>query len=111
MLQPELRETCSDFSCQHATNTVGPLYQDTHAKIEAELSCDNRDNSKMVIMGDVKQKDIRNKRDSSLEIVLRRFDNVAGFGCVELRDPNDVVRNPIIKLVEQVFDDMEDSNK
>ena len=69
------------------------------------------DNSKMVIMGDVKQKDIRNKRDSSLEIVLRRFDNVAGFGCVELRDPNDVVRNPIIKLVEQVFDDMEDSNK
>ena len=68
------------------------------------------DNSKMVIMGDVKQKDIRNKRDSSLEIVLRRFDNVDGFGCVELRDPNDVVRNPIIKIVEQVFDDMEEGN-
>ena len=69
------------------------------------------DNSKMVIMGDVKQKDIRNKRDSSLEIVLKRFDNVEGFGCVELRDPNDVVRNPIIKIVEQVFDDMEEGNK
>ena len=69
------------------------------------------DNSKMVIMGDVKQKDIRNKRDSSLEIVLNKFNDVEGFGCVELRDPNDVVRNPIIKLVEQVFDDMEDSNK
>jgi phosphate starvation-inducible PhoH-like protein len=69
------------------------------------------DNSKMVIMGDVKQKDIRNKRDSSLEIVLRRFDNVEGFGCVELRDPNDVVRNPIIKIVEQVFDDMEEDNR
>lgn len=68
------------------------------------------DNSKMVIMGDVKQKDIRNKRDSSLEIVLKRFDNVDGFGCVELRDPNDVVRNPIIKIVEQVFDDMEEGN-
>jgi phosphate starvation-inducible protein PhoH len=68
------------------------------------------DNSKMVIMGDVKQKDIRNKRDSSLEIVLRRFDNVEGFGCVELRDPNDVVRNPIIKIVEQIFDDMEEGN-
>lgn len=66
------------------------------------------DNSKMVIMGDVKQKDIRNKRDSSLEIVLKRFDNIEGFGCVELRDPDDVVRNPIIKIVEQVFDDMED---
>ena len=69
------------------------------------------DNSKMVIMGDVKQKDIRKKRDSSLEIVLNKFNDVEGFGCVELRDPNDVVRNPIIKLVEQVFDDMEDSNK
>ena len=68
------------------------------------------DNSKMVIMGDVKQKDIRNKKDSSLEIVLRRFDNVEGFGCVELRDQNDVVRNPIIKIVEQVFDDMEEGN-
>ena len=68
------------------------------------------DNSKMVIMGDVKQKDIRNKRDSSLEIVLNRFDNVDGFGCVELRDPNDVVRNPIIKIVEQIFDDMEEGN-
>jgi phosphate starvation-inducible PhoH-like protein len=68
------------------------------------------DNSKMVIMGDVKQKDIRNKRDSSLEIVLKRFDNIEGFGCVELRDPDDVVRNPIIKIVEQVFDDMEEGN-
>jgi len=68
------------------------------------------DNSKMVIMGDVKQKDIRNKRDSSLEIVLRRFDNIEGFGCVELRDPNDVVRNPIIKIVEEIFDDMEEGN-
>jgi phosphate starvation-inducible PhoH-like protein len=68
------------------------------------------DNSKMVIMGDVKQKDIRNKRDSSLEIVLNKFNNVEGFGCVELRDPNDVVRNPIIKLVEQVFDEMEEGN-
>lgn len=63
-------------------------------------------NSKMVIMGDVKQKDIRNKKDSSLEIVLKRFKDVNGFGCVELRDPEDVVRNPIIKLIEDVFDEI-----
>ncbi len=66
------------------------------------------DNSKMVIMGDVKQKDIRNKKDSSLEIVLNKFNDVEGFGCVELRSPEDVVRNPIIKIVEQIFDDMEE---
>ena len=64
------------------------------------------DNSKMVIMGDVKQKDIRNKRDSSLEIVLEKFKNIDGFGCVELRNPEDVVRNPIIKTIEMVFEDL-----
>ena len=64
-------------------------------------------NSKMVIMGDVRQKDIRNKRDSSLEVVLEEFKSVEGFGCVELRDEEDVVRNPIIKKVEDVFDSLE----
>lgn len=63
--------------------------------------------SKMIIMGDVKQKDIRNKKDSSLEVVLEKFRDIEGFGCVELRDPEDVIRNPIIKKVEDVFDSLE----
>jgi phosphate starvation-inducible PhoH-like protein len=66
------------------------------------------DNSKMVILGDTKQKDIKKKSDSSLEIVLDRFKDKEGFGCVELRDPNDVVRNPIIKVIENIFDEIED---
>mgnify|MGYP003636432675 FL=1 len=65
------------------------------------------DNSKMVILGDVRQKDIRNKKDSSLEVVLDKFNNIEGFGCVELRDPNDVVRNPIIKIIEEIFENIE----
>ena len=65
------------------------------------------DNSKMVIMGDVRQKDIRNKKDSSLEIVLEKFKDIEGFGCVELRNPDDVVRNPIIKKIEEVFENLE----
>lgn len=65
------------------------------------------DNSKMVIMGDIKQRDI--KRDSSLEIIIKKFDGLEGFGCVELRDPEDVVRNPIIKTIEFVFDSLEDN--
>jgi len=63
--------------------------------------------SKMVIMGDVRQKDIRNKKDSSLEIVLNKFKDVEGFGTVELRDPEDVVRNPIIKVIEDIFEKIE----
>ena len=65
------------------------------------------DNSKMIILGDVKQKDLRNKKDSSLEVIIERFNNNENFGCVELRDPNDVVRNPIIKVIEEVFDGLE----
>ena len=65
------------------------------------------DNSKMVILGDVRQKDIRNKKDSSLEVVLDKFSTIEGFGCVELRDPNDVVRNPIIKIIEEIFENIE----
>ena len=67
-------------------------------------------NSKMVIMGDVRQKDIRNKKDSSLEIVLNKFKSVEGFGTVELRDPEDVVRNPIIKVIEDVFESIINHN-
>ena len=62
------------------------------------------DDSKMVILGDVKQKDIKNKNNSSLEVILEKFRDVSGFGCVELRDPDDVVRNPIIKIIEEKFD-------
>ena len=67
------------------------------------------DNSKMIILGDVKQKDIRNKKDSSLEVIIEKFDGIDNFGCVELRDPNDVVRNPIIKIIEEVFDGVDES--
>jgi len=67
-------------------------------------------NSKMVIMGDVKQKDIRNKKDSSLENVLEKFKDIRGFGAVELTNPEDVVRNPIIKIIEDVFDGITNYN-
>jgi phosphate starvation-inducible protein PhoH and related proteins len=65
------------------------------------------DNSKMIILGDVKQKDIRNKKDSSLEVIIERFNSIENFGCVELRNPEDVVRNPIIKIIEETFDLLE----
>jgi len=65
------------------------------------------DNSKLIILGDVKQKDIKNKNNSSLETILDRFRNKSGFGCIELRDPNDVVRNPIIRIIESTFDEIE----
>jgi phosphate starvation-inducible PhoH-like protein len=66
------------------------------------------DNSKLIILGDVKQKDIRNKKESSLEVVINKFKDRPGFGTVELRNEEDIVRNPIIKVIEDVFDQIED---
>lgn len=66
------------------------------------------DNSKLIILGDVKQKDIRNKKESSLEVVIERFRDKSGFGTVELRNEEDIVRNPIIKVIEEIFDQIED---
>jgi phosphate starvation-inducible PhoH-like protein len=66
------------------------------------------ENSKMVILGDIKQKDIRNKKESSLEIVLDRFKEKKGFGVVELRNEEDIVRNPIIRVIEDIFDKIEE---
>ncbi len=66
------------------------------------------DNSKMIILGDVKQKDLRNKKESSLEIVIERFKDKKGFGIVELRNKEDIVRNKIIEVIEEIFDQIEE---
>lgn len=66
------------------------------------------DNSKIIILGDVKQKDIRNKKESSLEVVIERFKDKKNFGIVELRHKDDIVRNKIIEIIEEVFDQIEE---
>jgi phosphate starvation-inducible PhoH-like protein len=69
------------------------------------------ENSKMIIMGDVKQKDLRNKNESSLGIIAEKFKNLPNFAVIELYSEDDVVRNPIIKIIERVFDEINDIKK
>lgn len=66
------------------------------------------ENSKMIILGDKKQKDIKNKRESSLEIIMEMFKDEEDFGCVEITDLNHIVRNKIIQRIEAKFDDFEE---
>jgi len=66
------------------------------------------ENSKMIILGDIKQKDLRNKKDSSLEVVIDKFRNKKNFGIVELRHKDDIVRNKIIEIIEEVFDQIDE---
>lgn len=65
-------------------------------------------NSKMILLGDKKQKDIKNKRESSLEIIMEMFKDDEEFGCVEITDPNHIVRNKIIQRIEAKFDEFEE---
>jgi phosphate starvation-inducible PhoH-like protein len=66
------------------------------------------EHSKMIILGDIKQKDIRNKKDSSLEVVIDKFRDKQNFGIVELRHKDDIVRNKIIEIIEDVFDQIDE---
>lgn len=59
--------------------------------------------SKMFFLGDTKQIDMKKKDDSSLEFMIKYFGDLAQIGTVVLGDA-DVVRNPLIKVIENRFD-------
>lgn len=53
------------------------------------------ENSKMVINGDIKQRDIR---DSGLQEVWQKLKKVEGIECIEL-SREDIVRHPLISII------------
>jgi len=68
------------------------------------------DNSKMIIMGDTKQIDINKRDSSSLGKIVKLFSEQDEIGVIEFAR-EDIVRNPIIIKIEQIFDDYEDGLK
>lgn len=67
--------------------------------------------SKMVILGDVRQIDLRNKEMSGLVNIIKMFENTNGINIVKM-NPNDIsVRNPLIDVIEAKFDEFEENNK
>lgn len=67
-------------------------------------------NSKMIFLGDVKQKSVNKREKSALEILIEHFTNIPEIGIVRL-GKEDIVRHPIIKKIEEIFDKIEDSEK
>lgn len=59
--------------------------------------------SKIICLGDINQIDLRNKKDSSLEVALRIFDGINDIGCIEMDENDENCRNPIIKIIEERF--------
>jgi len=66
------------------------------------------DNSKMIITGDTKQIDIKNKRLSSLDTVVSIFAGKPNIGTLEFQT-KDIVRNPIVMMIEDEFDAWEEN--
>jgi phosphate starvation-inducible PhoH-like protein len=69
------------------------------------------ENSKMVFLGDIKQIDSKNKNNSALKFLVEHFNNVDRINVVEF-NKNDIVRHPLIKTIEDIFDKVnENKNK
>ncbi len=64
------------------------------------------DRSKMIIMGDAKQIDLAKRSTSSLSRIVKMFDNTNEIGVMEF-SREDIVRNPLIIKIEEVFDNEE----
>jgi phosphate starvation-inducible PhoH-like protein len=67
-------------------------------------------NCKMIFLGDTAQIDLKNKRNSSLRLIMEKFASVEEFGVVEFSD-EDIVRNPLIKKIETVFKEISESTQ
>lgn len=61
------------------------------------------ENSKIICLGDTNQIDLRNKKDSSLDVLLNIFQEVNDIGCISMDENDENCRNPIIKTIEQKF--------
>lgn len=66
--------------------------------------------SKLVFLGDIKQKSVNKYQKSALEILMEHFDGHEGIGSAKL-GVEDIVRHPIIKTLEEIFQKIEDAEK
>lgn len=62
------------------------------------------ENSKMIFLGDENQIDMKKKGESSLNFIINKFKDFEEVGTIVLGE-DDVVRNPLIKKIEQIFRD------
>ena len=61
--------------------------------------------SKLILLGDINQIDIRNKKESSLETLLKMFEDTPNIGVVKMSDEDTNIRNPLITVIEDKYKD------
>ena len=62
------------------------------------------ENSKMIFLGDENQIDMKQKGESSLNFIIKKFSDFDEVGTITLGE-DDVVRNPLIKKIEKIFNE------
>lgn len=62
--------------------------------------------SKIILLGDTNQIDLKNKSESSLSQLIDLFKEVEGIGCVSMSNNDTNVRNPIISVIEDKFKEL-----
>jgi phosphate starvation-inducible protein PhoH and related proteins len=60
-------------------------------------------NSKLILLGDINQIDIKNKSESSLEILLDMFQTTNNIGVIHMSEEDTNVRNPLITVIEEKY--------
>ena len=60
-------------------------------------------NSKLIVLGDINQIDIRNKEESSLEVLLKMFEDTSDIGVIKMSDEDTNIRNPLISVIEDKY--------
>jgi phosphate starvation-inducible PhoH-like protein len=60
-------------------------------------------NTKLILLGDTNQIDMKNKHESSLEILLEMFSGCSNIGTIEMSIEDTNIRNPLITVIEDKF--------
>ena len=68
-------------------------------------------NAKIILLGDINQIDMRNKEESSLEVLLSLFDGVSNMGVIKMSDEDTNIRNPLISIIEDKYKAHLEKNK
>lgn len=60
-------------------------------------------NTKLILLGDMNQIDMKNKHESSLEAILHMFTDTPSIGTVMMSSEDENVRNPLIGVIEEKY--------
>jgi len=60
-------------------------------------------NCKLILLGDMNQIDLKNKNESSLDVILEMFDEEDKIGVIKMSEQDTNVRNSLITMIEEKY--------